>query len=157
VRILAGLLALIAVVAAPPTSVELRAYYRIPDVERFAVRPDLTLDVEYGEDGYACAMRVEPSHDFYHSSFQGPAASMEELTDVMNEVVPPEGRGKELGPGPYFGLHCTGEIAPTEYESVIIGPYYGMCEKQPVVRGLDARLKRPTCESFQPKRIPKSP
>jgi hypothetical protein len=156
VRILAGLLVLIATAAAPPTSVELHARYGKPDVQRFAVRPDLALSVEYGEDGQACAMRIEPRHDFFHSSWNNPPTSIEALTDILNEVVPPETRGKELGPRPRISGACYGALGPTEYENVTINLYYGMCEKQLTPRGLEVHFKRPACKSFGPRRIPES-
>jgi len=153
VRILAGLLVLIAAASAPPTSVELHARYGKPDAETFAVLPDLTLSVEYGGDGHACAMRIVRRHDFYRGPLSGPAASMEELTGALNEVVPPDARGKELGPGPLLWGSCYGASAPTEYENVTINIYYGMCEKQLTVRGLEVHFKRPVCGSFQPRRV----
>jgi hypothetical protein len=155
VRIIAAFLCLIAVAsAAPPTSVDLHARYGKPDVERFAVRPDVTLTVEYGEGGQACAMRIEPRHAADQNAPDDPLAEIAVLADVLNEVVPPATRGKQLDAGERISGQCNGAAPPMEYENVSIYPYYGICEKQPKERGVEVRFKRPTCEAFQPRRIP---
>jgi hypothetical protein len=155
VRLLVGLLIVAATVAVTPqSSPELHARYGEPTAERFAVRPDVTLSVEYSEDGEACAMRIEPRHLFRRESTYDPPASMEVMTDVLNEVVPPEQRGKELGPGAQFWGACHGTLPPTEYENVTVSVYYGLCDRQLTPHGLEVRFKRPACDSLQPRRIP---
>jgi hypothetical protein len=136
------------------TSAELRARYGNPDVERFRVRPDVALTAEYGEDGPACAMRIEPRHLFNRTPVDDPPATMAALTDVLDEVVPPEARGKKLGPGPSFWGACRGALPPTEYENVTVNVYYGLCDSTLTPRGLEVRFKRPACDSLQPRRIP---
>ena len=138
----------------PQTSAELYARYDKPDVERFVVRTDLTLTAEYGPDGQACAMRIESRHALANF-LNAPAAPMDEVRAVLDEVVPPETRGKKLGPGERILGECNGAALPTEYENVRINPYYGMCERELKVRGVEVRFKRPACEILQPKRIPK--
>jgi hypothetical protein len=155
VRILVGLLIVAAPVAVTPqSSPELHARYGEPTAERFAVRPDVALTAEYGEDGQACAMRIEPRHLFRRESPNDPPASMEVMTDVLNEVVPPETRGKKLGPGPSFWGACRGALPPTEYENVTVNIYYGLCDSTPTPRGLEVRFKRPACDKLQPRRMP---
>lgn len=154
-RIIAAFACLIAVAAAAsPTSVDLHARYGKPDVERFAVRPDVTLTVEYGEDGQACAMRIEPRDAPDHNALDDPLAQIAVLADVLNEVVPLATRGKQIDTGERISGQCNGATSPMEYENVSIYPYYGICEKQPKERGVEVRFKRPTCEAFQPTRIP---
>jgi hypothetical protein len=46
--------------AMSPTPQELRNRYGDPDVERFRARPGVGLTVEYGSDGVACQMLIEP-------------------------------------------------------------------------------------------------
>ncbi len=132
---------------APQTSVEFHARYGKPDAERFNVRWGLMLTVEYGTDGQACRMRIGPHYDINRF---GPdaAAPPDMVADILNEVVPPEMRGKELGPGEKIYGSCAGALLPTEYENVKINPYYGLCEKTPIYRGVDVLFKRKECQSL---------
>ena len=153
-RILAAFLVLIAAAATmPQTSSELHALYGKPDAEVFDVRPGTVLNVEYGEDGEACAMRIEPRHDLSASWNDQPPADVGQMTEVLGEVVPTEQRGKEIGPGPFFGMHCIGAAAPVEYENVIISNYYE-CQKPTKFRGFEMRFKRPACEKIKPETFP---
>jgi hypothetical protein len=128
----------------PETSSEFHARYGAADVERFVVRLDLSLTVEYGSQGQACRMRIEALHG-YGQLVLYPDPSMEEVTAVLNEVVPPESRGKELGPGKSVVYD---ELPPTEYENVTFVPYYRFSQKPPKPRGMDVLFKRPECQGL---------
>jgi hypothetical protein len=117
-----------------------------PDVERFTVRPNIKVTAEYGPDGQACRIRIEPSPDPAHDKISQPPAPMEEVTDVLDEVVPPEMRGKFVGQGEQIPGQCRGAAIPTEYERAEIRLYYGLCDKVPTVHGVDVYFKRPVCE-----------
>jgi hypothetical protein len=132
------------------TSKDFHASYGESDAERFVVRPDLTLMVEYGTDHEACRMRLERRHEFDRSSPNDPMVPIEELTPVVDEVVPPEMRGQELGPGKRIWGSCYQAALATEYENVTLNPYYGLCERPPAVRGMEIYFKRPACESLPP-------
>jgi hypothetical protein len=148
VRILIRLLLVGALtVVTPQTSTEFHARYGQPDAERFAVRPDLTLSVEYGSDGSACKMRIEPRHSLIHASWSNPPAPTEEVTDVLNEVAPQESRGKELGPGKLFGA-LAGAPPPTEYEKMTVIQEFGNGTKPLIVSSVVVLFKRPACESL---------
>jgi hypothetical protein len=148
VRILAGCLLVGALTAVPPqTSPEFHARYGQPDAERFAVRPHLMLAVEYGADGSACKMRIEPRHGLIHPSWSNPPASTEEVMDVLNEVVPQVSRGKELGPGRLFGAWADAP-PPTEYENMTVIQEFGTGKKPLTVSGVVVLFKRPACESL---------
>jgi hypothetical protein len=158
VRVFSGVLIFITVIlaaASPQTSSEYHARYGKSDAERFAVRPDVTLSVEYGEDGQACAMRIQPRPRQFQASLNSPAAPMDKMTEVLDEVVPASTRGKEMGPGPVIGINCYRATPPIEYENVIIRIYYGGCENPPKPRGYEVRFKRPACESIRPEPFPK--
>jgi hypothetical protein len=148
VRILTGLLFVGALTAVTPqASTEFHARYGQPDAERFAVRPDLTLSVEYGADGSACKMRIEPRHSLIYASWSNLPAPTEEVTDVLNEVVPQESRGKELGPGKLFGAWA-GAPPPTEYEKMTIIQEFGNGTKPLTLSSVVVLFKRPACESL---------
>ena len=67
-RLVAGCLAAFALtVVTPQASDEYYTRYGKPDAERFVVRPDLVLLVEYGADGAACKMRIEPRQSLLFS------------------------------------------------------------------------------------------
>jgi hypothetical protein len=139
----------------PLTSVELHARYGKPDVERFVVRPDIRLTAEYGPDGRACTMRIESVHDLTYP-LDAPAAPVEEVVAVFDEIVPPPARGKEIGPGEKIWGACNGAALPAEYENVTISSPNYMCDPHSKVRGIDIRFKRSACEAFQPRRMPES-
>jgi hypothetical protein len=148
VRILTGCLVALAL-AAPQTSTEFFARYGRPDAERFVVRPDLMLSVEYGDDNEACKMRIEPRHSLMQEFSEDLPVNMDEITGVLNEVVPPETRGKELGPGKPLGA-IVGTPPTTEYENVTIIPELGLGPKPLKVSRVAVLFKRPACD-----RLPK--
>ena len=149
-RIVAGCLIAIALMAATPqTSNDYYARYGKPDAERFTVRPDLALSVEYGPDGGACKMRIEPRQILMYSMaiWTNPTAPVDEVTQVLNEVAPPETRGKELGPGKLFG-QLAGAPPPTEYQNVTIIQEFGSSDKPLKMSSVAVLFKRPECESL---------
>jgi hypothetical protein len=148
VRIAVGCLIVIALTAATPqTSTDYYARYGQPDAERFVVRPDLVLSVEYGADGDACKMRIEPRQSLMYPISTNPAAPVDEAWQVLNEVVPPETRGKELGPGKMFG-QIAGAPPPTEYENVTIIQEFGTGTKPLTMSSIAVLFKRPECQSL---------
>jgi hypothetical protein len=132
----------------PETSTEFHARYGKPDVERFVVRPDLTLAVEYGSDDQACRMRIETRHHLGHDSMSDAGAPMDEVQSVLDEVVPENVRGKTLGPGNRIWNSCYGALPPTEYENVTIVPIYKACQKPLIDRGVDVLFKRRVCQTL---------
>lgn len=147
-RIVISCLAALALTAAvPQTSREFYARYGRPDAERFVVRPDLVLSVEYGDDNDACKMRIEPRHVLTHSSSEDQPVPIDELTSVLNETVPPGTRGKELGPGKLFGAWA-GAPPPTEYKNVTIIEEFTSGMKPLKMSSIAVLFKRPACDSL---------
>ena len=142
------LLFLLLPTTAPQTSSEFHARYGQADVERFLLRWNLSLTVEYGSDAQACRMRIETHHSMNDSPIDAPAASVDMVTEVLNEIVPTTARGVEIGPIQKFWGSCAGADPPTDYEHVMINPYYGMCDKPLVYRGADVLFKRPACDDL---------
>jgi hypothetical protein len=100
----------------PLTSTDLHARYGSADVERFRVRPNIRLTAEYGSDDQACVMRIEPVDDIAHP-LDIAKAPVEEVLSALDEIVPSQDRGKELGSGFKIWGECNGTALPTEYET----------------------------------------
>jgi hypothetical protein len=131
----------------PQTSAEFRVRYGKSDVERFNVRWGLVVTSEYGVDGRACRVRIEPHYNLYRQASED-AAPPDKVTNILNEVVPAEMRGAELGADEKIRGWCGGALLPTEYENVTINPYYGECQRPLVSRGVDVLFKRDECASL---------
>jgi hypothetical protein len=150
VRLVAGCLAAFALtVTTPQASDEYYTRYGKPDAERFVVRPDLVLSVEYGADGAACRMRIESRQSLLFSVAisMNPTAPVDEVMQVLNEVVPPEARGKDLGAGRIFG-QLAGAPPPEEYENVTIIQEFGAGTKPLALSSVAVLFKRSDCQSL---------
>ena len=139
----------------PRTSPELHALYGKPNAERFNVRPDITLSVEYGEDGETCAMRIEPRPPGLHSQMEGAAAPMQKMTEIVDEIVPMEQRGSKLAVSEKPACSFGGE-PPIEYENVTIKTRYPNCSKPMIPRGIEIHFKRPACDKVTPDVYPRT-
>jgi hypothetical protein len=142
----------------PYTSAELHARYGSADLEQFRVRRDIRLTAEYGPDGQACTMRIQSIPEVHDLTYRldAPAAPVEEVMAALDEIVPPQARGKEIGPGEQIWGACVGAALPADYENVTISSPDWMCDPHSKVRAIDIHFKRSACEAFQPRRIPKS-
>jgi hypothetical protein len=78
-------------------SQELHNRYGEPDRERFAARPGISLTVEYGSDHRACSALIEPPQPLTHSEEDVPLMSSEAVTEILDEIAPPNLLGKETG------------------------------------------------------------
>jgi hypothetical protein len=83
--------------ANPQSSSELSFRYGEPEMERFVVRPGIGLTVEYGSDGLACEMLIEPPLPIIHGDEQTLFMSAEGVTKVLDDVVPTSMRGLKIG------------------------------------------------------------
>jgi hypothetical protein len=133
-------------------SFDLRKRYGPPDVERFAIRPDITMAVEYGSDGKACIVEFEPRQAFIHGMYIPELTfSKETALELLDEVTPPEIRGEEktslFGSGG-FQSSCIGGVFG-EYENIQVSAGMHMCKTPIAVRSLSVRFKRPACEPLR--------
>ncbi len=126
------------------TSADLHARYGEPDAARFKVRWGLAVTAENGTDDPACRMRIEPRYNINRLGSDD-AAPPDMVADILNEMVPVEARGVELGSGEKIYGGCAGALPPTEYENVTINLYYGLCQRPLVSRGVDVLFKRDEC------------
>jgi hypothetical protein len=145
----------------PPTrldSFDMRARYGEPDVQRFAIRPDVTMTVEYGTDHKACILDIEPRQSFIRGTIpQMKVIPKEQMLQLLDEVAPPEMRGAEKVPlfssDSVTGSQCLGHSTFGQYTNAGIGLSYIVCN--PPMGGItdgmeEARVqfKRPACESL---------
>ena len=117
--VLGSIVLLAAYLASPQSSRELRSRYGEPDIERFIVRPGIALTVEYGSDGLACEMLIEPPLPLFHGDQQTLYMSSDEVTSVVDEVVPISVRGLQIGN--FIQEMGRNRYELTKYENVSIG------------------------------------
>jgi hypothetical protein len=117
--VLGSFVLLAAYLANPQSSGELRSRYGAPDMERFTVRPGIGLTVEYGSDGLACAMLIEPPLPLFHGEEQALYMSFDEVTSILDELVPVGMRGQEIGHSISQMGRARHELI--QYENVSIG------------------------------------
>ena len=147
-RILISTLVFLALAAATPQdSFDFRMRYGQPDVERFALRADMTLTVEYGSDGKACLLKIEPRQAAISAlNFDRPSMSQDAAKDLLNEVVPLETRGKPFPGGGFFQASC-GAASRENYENVHIGMSYNACKKPTEILEVNVTFTRSVCTS----------
>ena len=126
-RILAGCLLVTAgAVFAVQSSDEFHAKYGPSDLERFQVRPGISLTVQYGSDHEACEMVIGPLQPLIHPEGQAPLVSSDSVSEILEEVAPSAMRGKEIGSG-NFQMSCAlGTV--TDYENVTISRGSSACK-----------------------------
>src|SRR5580692_7611061 len=92
----------------------LRSKYGPPlDRETFIVRPGIEMVVDYGSSRQVCQIKL-PSGDRMVGSVPAGVITKQQLNEVLDEVVPPSVRGKEVN----RGLIYTGApmLSFTDYE-----------------------------------------
>ena len=84
-----------ACLCAGQTSAEFHSRYGESDTERFKIRDGIGLTVLYGSDGLACQMEVKPQTLLVQRPQQKLMAP-EVVDGIIDEVVPPDTRGKKV-------------------------------------------------------------
>lgn len=117
----------------------LRSKYGAPlDRETFTVRPGIEMVVDYGPAKQVCRIQL-PSGMRIVGDVPPGAIAKQQIDQVLNEVVPPSLRGKELG-----GMAtATGAIImfSTDYEHVTISEL----KNGAVGTGITVIFKDPAC------------
>ena len=111
-------LVLSAIVAPAQTASELTARYGDPDVERFLVRPGITLMARYAGDRTACEMVIEPIRSIIPRNESEMYMRPEVMTEIIDEVLPEADRGKLLL-GVVTKSGCI-DLETLDYENVTI-------------------------------------
>jgi len=117
-RILIGSLVVTASVLLSQSSQDFHNRYGEPDRERFAARPGITLNVEYGSDHLACYALIDPPRSLTSSEENVPLMSSEGVSEVLEEVAPAAMRGKEISTG--LTQRGCNQFRITDYENVSI-------------------------------------
>lgn len=86
---------LTACLCAGQTSTEFHSRYGEFDTERFTIREGIGMTVEYGSDGFACQMEIKPQTLIVQRPQQKLMAP-EVVDGILDEVVPPETRGRKV-------------------------------------------------------------
>jgi hypothetical protein len=117
----------------------LRSKYGAPlDRETFTVRPGIEVVVDYGPNKQVCRIQLSSGMRIAGAVPTG-AITKQQIDEVLNEVVPPSIRGREVG----RGLIATGApmLATTEYEHVSINEL----QVGGVGKGIAVTFKDPSC------------
>ena len=127
------------------SSRELRSHYGEPDIERFTARPGIGLTVEYGSDGLACQIVIEPKQPLVHKEQPPAYMSPEVVSELIDEVAPRDIRGRKLNTV-LESMGCA-EGSIEEYENVWISRSTDECLPLKPERERPARVvfKRQTC------------
>lgn len=86
------------------TSLEINREYGKPTYA-YSVSRHIWMTPDYAEDGQVCRMRLYPKHIDSETDYHAPHLKFEELTGVLNKLVPLEGRGPKKDS---FGLSDMG-------------------------------------------------
>jgi hypothetical protein len=78
------LLLLMATAAAAQTASDLYSRYGDPDVERFVVRPGITLMASYAKDRTACEMVIAPKHPIQQSDHKEQSMATETVAEIID-------------------------------------------------------------------------
>lgn len=117
----------------------LRSQYGAPlDRETFTVRPGIEMVVDYGPAKQVCRIQL-PSGMQIAGGVPPGAITKQQIDEVLNEVIPPSLRGKELG----RMASATGAIMmfSTDYEHITISEI----KNASVGAGITVVFKDPSC------------
>ena len=144
------LLVLFAGLSPTQSSSDLRSRYGQPDVERFTPAPDVGLTVEYGSDGLACQIVIERKQPLIHVQQEEKYMKPEFVSDLIDDIVPPSSRGKEVNS--FLESMGCAEGRGQEYENVWISQYFNMCVPLKPERESRATVvfKRQACPRYEP-------
>jgi hypothetical protein len=97
-RIVAGYLLLVAAALIPQqSSSDFHALYGQSDLERFTIRPGVTLTVQYGPDEVVCQMIVARSQPLLIKPMPfAPLLPENEANQIIDDLAPPNTRGAKI-------------------------------------------------------------
>src|ERR1700693_3095246 len=148
VRTISGFLIFAALRSAlAPSSPELHNRYGLSDVERFTVRPGITATVQYGADHLACQIKIELYRSIIGQDAQvSPLISSQEVSEILEEIVPAWMRGKEISKASFQSSAC-GVGTVNEFENVVIFRAMSPCRTPNVVQDSSSQIifKRDIC------------
>lgn len=150
-RILAGCLLVASAILAPQqSSSEYHSLYGASDLERFTVRPGISLTVEYGSDRFACQLQIAAPRRIAEPLEQTKMLPEDETTQILDQLVPPNTRGARIpGRGGSFQSSITA-FEVEEYENVTISRVVQNCKTNSTkcVGSISIASKRKNCENL---------
>ena len=111
-------LSMCAIVASGQTAGDFGTRYGDPDVERFVIRPGVTLTVAYGSDRTGCQMIVEPKRSILKSDNESELMPREIVPEVLEEILP-ESSGDTLLRNIEQVVGCDVQVHSTHYDVTI--------------------------------------
>jgi hypothetical protein len=108
-----------------PSSPEFHARYGEPSVERFMARPGIAVTVEYGSDGAACWVLIEPPRPLFRPEEKLPLMLSDTVTEILQEIAPNTTRGVSLL-STISAMGCP-ESETTQYQALTITRSRNMC------------------------------
>lgn len=125
------------------TAGNLQAKFGAP-TKTFEVNSNVTLSVEFGEDGQACQMTITERQGFAAGNVAGQSVQST-ADDTLNEVMPEAKRGKRLQSAGSVG-NCF-SLRTEEYEKVTITSHSQLCVSPPSVKKtIQILWKRKQCQ-----------
>ena len=116
------LLLLIATAAVAQTASDLNARYGDPDVERFVVRPGITMMASYVEDRTACEMVIEPETSIQRPTDKEQSMAPRTVSRIIDELIPESERGRLLNR--MIQSMGASEHQVADYQNVTIDQYF---------------------------------
>jgi hypothetical protein len=147
-----------AVMLLTQSSQEFHSRYGEPDVERFQVRPGISLTVQYGSDHQACEIIIGPPEPLIHQVQQTQFISSDAVAEILEEVAPIAMRGAVISRGSFQSSCAVSSV--TEYENVTVARGMSGCSTSSPDHDSSTQIifKRDTCPrtknpfgTFQPK------
>ena len=124
---------------------DLHARYGDPGVERFVVRPGITLMATYSTDQAACRMVVGPTRWIIPRNDPAQYMRPEDVSEIIDEVLPEANRG-ELLLGVVTKSGCN-DYETMDYQNVIVSRFRHKCDlPKPEIEGAaTVTRKGPPC------------
>ena len=112
----------IATASVAQTATDLTARYGYPDVERFVVRPGITMMASYAEDRTACEMVIEPKHPIHRTDDKEQLMETATVSEIIDELIPKSERGILLDR--IFEAMGAPQFEHDKYQNVTISRYF---------------------------------
>jgi len=138
---------LIASLSAAQTSQDFHARYGEPNRERFTIRDDIGLTVEYGSDGLTCQMEIKKKELLVQRPGPQKLMAPEVVDEIIEELVPADTRGRKVN-SLYESMGCAWSTVDF-YENVTIQRSTDQCLPLKPERdsGVTIVFKRQACPS----------
>ena len=124
---------------------DLHSRFGEPDMERFVVRPGITLTVSYGTDRAACRMVIGPTRSIIPRDEPTQYMRPEDVTEIIDEVLPEANRG-DLLLGVVTKSGCN-DLETIDYQNITVSRFRHKCDlPKPEIEGAATLTRKdPAC------------